>query len=100
MLFVNVVRASAFVMYQVDRCHFYSSWYFLYFPHQELPVVAAWEMSSNAIKDIIAENSVSTVENKNWLEKCPYFSNDIQPVEEIGLYHCIPPLNPLRETDV
>lgn len=73
MLFVNVLRASAFVMYQVDRCHFYSSWYLLYFPHQEWPVVAAWEVSSNAVKDIIVENTgVSTVENKNWLEKCPF----------------------------
>lgn len=48
-LFVNVFRASAFVVYQVDRCHFYSSWYLLYFPHQEWPVVAAWEVR-NAVK--------------------------------------------------
>lgn len=48
-LFVNVFRASAFVVYQVDRCHFYSSWYLLYFHHQEWPVVAAWEVR-NAVK--------------------------------------------------
>lgn len=35
------------------RCHFCSSWYFLYFPHQKWPVVAAWEVSSNYVKSII-----------------------------------------------
>lgn len=53
MLFVNVFRACAFVMYQVDDVISTVVGYFLYFSHQEWPVVAAWEVSSNDVKSII-----------------------------------------------